>query len=76
MTSQATQAHVSAPADGIRLLTAEEVAEALGLRVRYVQRMLAERVLPVVKIGRLVRVRHDDVVAFIESNTEAGKADR
>jgi len=36
-----------------------------------VRRIVARGDLPVVRIGRLVRVRHDDLLAFIEKNTSA-----
>lgn len=44
-------------------------AEATGLNARTVRAILAERRVPVVKIGRLVRVRPDDLRAYIAAST-------
>lgn len=46
-----------------------DAASATGLSVRYVRRLIAERRLPVVRIGRLVRIRPDDMRTFISENT-------
>lgn len=49
------------------LLTKPQVAEALGVTERWVHRALGEGRLPYVKVGKLVRFRRSDVVAFIEA---------
>jgi excisionase family DNA binding protein len=54
------------------LLTVEEVARALNLRVRQVY-LLAEdrrpdRRLPSVKLGRLLRFRPEDVRAYVDAH--------
>lgn len=38
-----------------RLMTIEEVAEHLGVNVRHMRRLVAERRIPYVKWGRLLR---------------------
>lgn len=50
------------------LLTQEQAAEVLGVTPRYVRDMRARNVLPYVKVGKLVRFRRSDLVAFIEAN--------
>ncbi|WP_206448167.1 helix-turn-helix domain-containing protein [Agrococcus sp. KRD186] len=53
-----------------RLLTLLEVAEVLGTGERMARRIVSERRVPVVKVGRHVRVWSDDLDAYLESNTE------
>ena len=48
-----------------RLLTVEEAAERLGKSVRFVRRLVAERRIAYVKVGRHVRLDSGDVEAFI-----------
>lgn len=48
------------------LLTAEEVAEILRLSVRTVRRQIASGKLPIVRIGRAVRIRPEAVEALID----------
>jgi excisionase family DNA binding protein len=52
-----------------RLLTPEEVAERLGVTLRWVRRAVAEKRLKVVKVGRLNRFRESFIDEFIEFNT-------
>jgi len=52
-----------------RLLTADEAAERLGTGVRFVRRLIAERRIAFVKVGRHVRVSQSALDAFIETNT-------
>lgn len=49
-----------------RLLTVEEAAERLNVSVRNIRHQIFQRRLPVVKIGRLVRVDERDLEALIE----------
>ena len=42
-------------ASGSRLLTIDAVAEALSVTRRHVQRLVAERRIPFLKVGRFVR---------------------
>jgi excisionase family DNA binding protein len=51
-----------------RLLTMEEAAERLGTSVRFVRRLVAERRIAYVKVGRHVRLDPTDVEAFIATS--------
>ena len=51
-----------------RLLTVEEAAEHLGTSVRFVRRLIAERRIAFVRMGRPgapVRLTEEDVIAFV-----------
>lgn len=47
------------------LLTVADVAEVLRLSVRTVRRLIAEKQLRVVRVGRSVRVRPKDLRSFL-----------
>lgn len=49
------------------LLTAGEVAEALSLSERQVERLIAAGTLPSVLVGTARRVRADDLAAYVDS---------
>lgn len=51
----------------VRLLTIDETAARLSVSIRNVRHQIYLRRLPIVKIGRLVRVDERDLEAFIES---------
>jgi excisionase family DNA binding protein len=48
-----------------RLLTVAEVAELFGTTERFPRRLIAERRIDFVKIGRYVRIRESTLLAFI-----------
>jgi excisionase family DNA binding protein len=48
-----------------RLLTVEEAAERLGTSTRFVRRLVFERRIAFVKVGRHVRITLADLDAFI-----------
>ncbi|MBQ1027649.1 MULTISPECIES: helix-turn-helix domain-containing protein [unclassified Micromonospora] len=50
------------------LLTADEVAARLKATPRFVRRLVAERRIAFVKVGRLVRFEASAVAAYIETN--------
>jgi excisionase family DNA binding protein len=52
-----------------RLLTVDEVAERLGTSVRFPRRLIAERRITFVRIGRHVRIPEAAVVAMIDAGT-------
>ncbi|MFJ4421445.1 excisionase family DNA-binding protein [Streptomyces bobili] len=52
-----------------RLLTVAQVAELLGTTVRFPRRLIEERRIEYVKVGRHVRIRESVVLALIEANT-------
>jgi excisionase family DNA binding protein len=51
-----------------RLLTVQEAADRLGTSVRFVRRLIAERRIAYVKVGRHVRLDPADVEAFIAAS--------
>lgn len=61
---------------GPRTLTVEEVAKALSIGRRTAWRLVADRQLRSVRIGRAVRIPVDEVEAFIERGGTAGVAER
>jgi excisionase family DNA binding protein len=58
---------VPAPNGGVRLLTVEAAAERLSTSTRFVRRLIAERRIEFVKIGRHVRISEAALVQFIEA---------
>ncbi|MFC6065091.1 excisionase family DNA-binding protein [Streptomyces ochraceiscleroticus] len=54
-----------------RLLTVQEVAERLGTTVRFPRRLIEERRIEYVKIGRHVRIPERVVEAFVAAHTVA-----
>jgi excisionase family DNA binding protein len=55
------------------LLTAADVAEILQLSVRTVRRLIAENKLPIVRIGRRVRMRGEDLRSFVDAAANRGQ---
>jgi excisionase family DNA binding protein len=50
-----------------QLLTVEAAAERLDTTVRFIRRLIAERRIEFVKIGRHVRITESALAAFIEA---------
>jgi excisionase family DNA binding protein len=50
------------------LLSVEEAAEYLGLSKHTIRAWLIQRRLPFLKLGGRVLLRHEDLVAFVNSN--------
>jgi excisionase family DNA binding protein len=48
-----------------KLLTVEQAADRLGTSVRFVRRLIAERRIAYVKVGRHVRIGEDDLAGFV-----------
>ncbi len=48
------------------LLDVEGVADALGVSVRYVRRLVAERRIPFIKWGRYLRFDADEIAEWID----------
>ena len=48
-----------------KLLTVEEAAGRLGTSLRFVRRLIAERRIAYVKVGRHVRIAEADLVEFV-----------
>jgi excisionase family DNA binding protein len=57
--------------DGVWLLRAGEVARLLGIGKTKTNEMLASGELPVVRIGRAVRVPRDLLQAWVQERTSA-----
>jgi excisionase family DNA binding protein len=56
------------------LLSAEQAAERLGTSVRFVRRLIAERRIAYVKLGRHVRIAERDLINFVVTGrVEAGR---
>jgi excisionase family DNA binding protein len=56
-----------------QLLTPQEVADRLGTSLRFVRRLVLERRIPFIKVGRHVRIAASDLEAFIAAGrVEAG----
>jgi len=52
-----------------RYLSVDQVAELLGTTARFPRRLIAERRITFVKVGRHVRIPESALAAYIESNT-------
>lgn len=52
-----------------RLLTVEEAGEALGTGARFARRLIAERRIRFVKVGRHVRIPRSALVEFVDAAT-------
>lgn len=52
-----------------RLLTVEEAAELLNTSPRFVRRLIAERRIEFVKLGRPVRIRESALIAYVVAGT-------
>ena len=61
------------PASSTLLLTLDEVAEQLRCTRRTIERLVATKALPSVKIGRAVRVATRDVEDYVERLREQGR---
>ena len=48
-----------------KLLTVEEAADQLGTSVRFVRRLIAERRIAYIRVGRHVRIAEADLASFI-----------
>jgi excisionase family DNA binding protein len=48
-----------------KLLTVAEAADQLGTSVRFVRRLIAERRIAYVRVGRHVRIAEADLASFV-----------
>jgi excisionase family DNA binding protein len=56
------------------LLSIEQAAERLGTSARFVRRLIAERRIAYVKLGRHVRIAEHDLINFVATGrVEAGR---
>jgi excisionase family DNA binding protein len=51
-----------------KLLTVPALAELLGVKDRHVRRLVAERRVPIVKWGHLVRFDPDEIAAWLDTH--------
>jgi excisionase family DNA binding protein len=58
------------------LLTIEEVSILLGTSVRHVRRLVAERRIPIVKVGRFVRIEDHELEHWVDEHRIGEVADR
>jgi len=56
-----------AVSEQIRWMSTKEAAEHLGVTLRSLYRFIDEGALPAFKFGRVIRLKADDVDAFIET---------
>jgi len=54
--------------DKAPLISVEQLADELGVSVRYVRRVVAERRIPYVKVGHLIRFQRDEVQRWVDAN--------
>ncbi|MGH3056286.1 MAG: helix-turn-helix domain-containing protein [Gaiellaceae bacterium] len=60
------------PKDPDALLTKQEVAQYLGVTLHWVEkRAIPLNYFPHIKVGKLIRVRLSDLLAYIEANHSA-----
>jgi len=55
-----------------RLLSIDELAGQLAITVRHVRRLVAEKRVPYVKVGRLIRFDAAEIMEWIESRRVSG----
>lgn len=61
----------STPEQGDHLLTISEAADLLGTAERFPRRLVAERRVAFVKVGRHVRFRRSDLLQYIDHQVVA-----
>jgi excisionase family DNA binding protein len=54
-----------------QLLTVEEAADVLHTSARFIRRLISQRRIEFVKVGRHVRIRESALVAFVVAGTVA-----
>ncbi len=52
------------------LLTVEQAAARLGTTARFIRRLRTERRIPVVKLGKHIRIDSDDLDAYIAAGRQ------
>ncbi len=55
------------PTSSGRLLTVEAAAEHMSTSVRFIRRLIAERRIEFIKVGRHVRISESALAAFIQA---------
>jgi excisionase family DNA binding protein len=57
----------STPTSSGRLLTVEAAAEQMSTSIRFIRRLIAERRIEFIKVGRHVRISESALAAFIQA---------
>ena len=57
-------------------LTIDEAAKRLGVTERLVRRLVSERRIGFVRIGKFVRIRQEDIDAYVAANFQAPEPER
>jgi excisionase family DNA binding protein len=47
------------------LLTVDQAAEAMGTSTRFIRRLIAERRITYIKVGRHVRIAESDLINYV-----------
>lgn len=55
-----------------QLLNIEELAQRLGITVRHVRRLVAEKRVPYYKVGRLIRFDRDEIAMWLATRRVPG----
>ena len=53
-----------------QLVTINQLAECLGITARHVPRLVAEKRVPYLKVGKLVRFNPDEIVQWLASRRD------
>ena len=61
---------MSATTTDDQLLDDAEIARIARVTLRMAQRLIYERRVPIIKVGRYLRVRRSDLEAWLEANTQ------
>lgn len=57
-----------------RLYNAKEVAEILGVSLRTVRQLIADKELKTIRVGKkMVRISKDNILEYLNENTESEK---
>ena len=64
---------MNGPAGVPQLLTMDQLAERLGVTRRHVRRLVAERRVPFLRVGRFIRFDPAHVATWLDSNRVAGE---
>lgn len=62
---------MASPSTLPRLLDINELAEHLGVTHRHIRRLIAERRIPYVKVGRLIRFDPDEISGWLDQGRRA-----
>ena len=55
------------------LVTPEKMAEILGVTMPTIRKWVQDKTIPYIKVGKLIRFRPDDVIAYFENKTKNEK---